>query len=82
MDIRTRRDIALVNATMGYLANLQGQDLMLVIECGQAMLFDLLGADTLDPIENYIKMYCDVMDNPEADSRRHADKIILSVAGT
>jgi len=82
MDIRTRRDIALVNATMGYLANLEGQDLMLVIECGQAMLIDLLGADTLDPIENYVKMYCDVMDSPEADSRRHADKIILSVAGT
>lgn len=79
MDTRTRRDIALVNETMGYLANLPGQDSMLVIECGQHMLFDLLGNDTLDPIGSYVKEYCDVIDGPE-DADRIEMQILLNYA--
>lgn len=79
MDTRTRRDIALVNETMGFLANLPGQDSMFVIECGQHMLADLLGNDTLDPIINYVKRYCDVSDGPE-DAARFEMKILLNYA--
>lgn len=81
MDTRTRRDIQLVNDTMGYLSDLPGQDLMLVIECGQNMLADLLGNDHIDSLVDYIKRYCDVIDNAE-DAERHETRILLKYAGS
>lgn len=80
MDATERRDLQLVNDTMSYLCNEEGQDRTLVVECGQHMLSDILASGTLDPIENYVRRYCDVTDN-DADVRRIADRIILNFSG-
>lgn len=84
MDVRTRRDIQLVIDTMGYLAELENQDSMLVIECGQHMLADILSNDTLEPIETYIHRYCDVIDGPNDphNAAYHATQILLHFAGS
>jgi len=65
---------------MGYLAELSGQDLMLVVECGQHMLTDIESNDMLDPIASYLRRYCDVMDNPDADTHRMTGEILMQLA--
>jgi hypothetical protein len=54
-----------------HLADLEDQDLMLVIEMSQAMLNDLIEGRGLKPMVEYVKRYCDVLDS-EADAERIA----------
>lgn len=62
MDAATRRDLLLITHTLEYLSDLEGQDSMLLVECAQTMLKDLL-CQTILPLVNYVKHYCDVVDN-------------------
>jgi hypothetical protein len=57
-----------------YLADLEGQDAVLVIEMSQAMLNDVIEGHGLKPMAEYVKRYCDVIDS-EADAQRIADEI-------
>ena len=54
------------------MASLEGQDPVLVIEMSQAMLSDVMEGRGLEPIVNYVKRFCDVIDGPE-DAERIAD---------
>lgn len=56
-----------------HMADLEGQDLMLVIEMSQAMLNDLIEGHGLKPLVEYVKRYCDVLDS-EADAERIASE--------
>jgi hypothetical protein len=57
-----------------YMTNLEGQDLMLVIEMSQAMLNDAIEGHGLKPMVEYVRRYCDVLDS-EADAERIASEI-------
>lgn len=57
-----------------YMADLEGQDLTLVIEMSQAMLNDVIEGHGLKPLVEYVKRYCDVLDS-EADAERIAGDI-------
>jgi hypothetical protein len=63
-----------IYTTVDYMANLDGQDRTLVIDMSQAMLGDLIDNGTLQPMINYVKMFCDVIDGPE-DAERIAEDI-------
>jgi hypothetical protein len=54
-----------------YMADLEGQDRMLVIEMSQAMLNDLIEGRGLKPMVEYVKRYCDVIES-DADAERIA----------
>ena len=54
-----------------YMANLDGQDPVLVIEMSQAMLNDVIEGHGLKPLVSYVKRYCDVLDS-EDDAERIA----------
>jgi hypothetical protein len=56
-----------------HMADLEGQDPVLVIEMSQAMLADVIGGG-LKPLVEYVKRYCDVIES-EADAARIADGI-------
>ena len=57
-----------------YMANLEGQDAVLVIEMSQAMLNDVIEGHGLMPMVSYVKRYCDFLDS-EADAERIAGEI-------
>ena len=57
-----------------YMADLEGQDPVLVIEMSQAMLNDAIEGCGLKPMVEYVKRYCDVLDS-EADAERIASEI-------
>lgn len=57
-----------------YVLNLEGQDLMLVVEMSQAMLSDITEHGGLRPLAEYIGYYCDVIDS-EGDVARIAGEI-------
>jgi hypothetical protein len=54
-----------------YMADLEGQDPVLVIEMSQAMLNDLIEGRGLKPMAEYVKRYCDVIES-DADAERIA----------
>ncbi len=54
-----------------YMADLEGQDPVLVIEMSQAMLNDLIEGRGLKPMVEYVERYCDVIDSA-ADAERIA----------
>ena len=56
-----------------YMANLEGQDPVLVVEMSQAMLNDVIGGQGLKPMVSYVSRYCDVLDS-ETDAERIADE--------
>ena len=62
-----------VYAAVDYLSQLEGQDHTLVIEMSQAMINDLIEGRGLEPIVNYVKRFCDVIDGPEDAERIAAD---------
>ena len=51
--------------TIDFMANVEGQDNTLIIEMSQAMLNDFINEGELKPIVDYVKRYCDVLDNAE-----------------
>ena len=57
-----------------YVADLEGQDPVLVIEMSQAMLNDLIEGRGLKPMAEYVKRYCDVIES-DADAERIAGEI-------
>jgi len=57
-----------------YMANLEGQDAVLVIEMSQAMLNDVIEGHGLKPMVSYVKRYCDVIGS-EADAERIAGEL-------
>jgi hypothetical protein len=57
-----------------HMAELEGQDLMLVIEMSQAMLNDLIEGHGLKPMVEYVKRYCDVIESDD-DAERIAGEI-------
>jgi hypothetical protein len=57
-----------------YMANLEGQDPVLVIEMSQAMLNNVIEGRGLEPMVEYVGRYCDVIDS-EADAERIADEL-------
>ena len=57
-----------------HMANLEGQDPVLVIEMSQAMLNDVIEGHGLKPLAEYLKRYCDVIDS-EADAERIASEL-------
>lgn len=56
-----------------HMANIEGQDLMYVIEMSQDMLSDIINGG-LKPLVEYVRRYCDVIDSP-ADAERIAGEI-------
>jgi hypothetical protein len=54
-----------------YMAGLEGQDPVLVIEMSQDMLNDVIEGRGLKPMGEYVARYCDVVDS-EADAERIA----------
>ena len=63
-----------IYAAVDHMADLEGQDAMLVIEMSQAMLNDLIETGDLAPMVEYVKRYCDVIDSA-ADAERIADDL-------
>jgi hypothetical protein len=57
-----------------YMANLEGQDRVLVIEMSQDMLNDVIEGHGLKPMVSYVKRYCDVIDSA-AEAERIASDI-------
>lgn len=57
-----------------HMADLEGQDPVLVIEMSQAMLNDVIEGHGLKPLVSYVERYCDVIDSA-ADAERIASEI-------
>lgn len=57
-----------------HMANLEGQDAVLVVEMSQAMLTDVIEGRGLEPMVSYVTRYCDVADS-ETDAERIAGEI-------
>lgn len=57
-----------------YMADLEGQAAVLVIEMSQAMLNDVIEGRGLQPLVSYVTRYCDVIGS-EADAERIAGEI-------
>lgn len=74
MDADIREQLQLVYAATEFMANVDGQDAMLVIEMSQAMLSDVLNTGMLADLTGYIRRYCDVIDQV-AD----ADQIVADI---
>jgi predicted transcriptional regulator len=55
-----------------YMTNLEGQDSTLVIEMSQAMINDLIERGELKPMLEYVRKYCDVIEDAE-DAERIAE---------
>ena len=55
-----------------YMTNLEGQDSVLVIEMSQAMINDLIENGELKPMLEYVRKYCDVIEDAE-DAERIAE---------
>lgn len=67
-DAATRHQLQLIYAATAFMADLDGQDAVLVTEMVQAMLSDLLDTGALAGLTGYVRRYCDVIDQPgEAD---------------
>lgn len=73
MDETTKFQLNRIYATVDYMINLDGQDSVLVVEMSQAMINDLIESGQIEPIVNYVKRYCDVIDNPEMADEIAAD---------
>lgn len=63
-----------IYAAVNHISDLEGQDPTLVIEMSQAMLNDVIEHGVLDPMVDYVKMFCDVIDGPD-DAQSIADDI-------
>lgn len=60
-----------IYCAVDYMADLEGQDAVLVIEMSQAMLNDVIEGHGLKPMAEYVRHYCDVIDS-DADAERIA----------
>ena len=74
MDEATRTQLSRIDAAIEFMANLEGQDPMLIVEMSQAMLADVIETGELRPMADYVKQYCDVIDSPE-DAEQYAAMI-------
>jgi len=63
-----------IYAAVDYVAGLEGQDPVLVVEMSQAMINDVIETGDIHPMLDYVKRYCDVIDGPE-DAERIASDI-------
>jgi hypothetical protein len=63
-----------IYAAVDYMSGLEGQDPVLLIEMSQAMLNDVIEGRGLEPMVEYVKRYCDVLDS-SADAERIAGDI-------
>jgi hypothetical protein len=66
-------ELSRVYAAVDYLSGLEGQDTALTSEMSQAMLNDLIEHGQLNPMNTYIRRYCDVVDSPEEADEIAAD---------
>ena len=65
--------LARIYAAVEYLTELEGQDRSLVIDMSQTMLSDVIERGQLDPMADYIRRFCDVIDGPADVERIAAD---------
>lgn len=72
----TTSDLMTIHAAVNALTDFEGQDPSLVIEMSQAMLADLIAGDSLAPVVDYVRRYCDVIDGP-SDAERIAAGITI-----
>lgn len=70
----TATQLGRIYAAVDYMSGLDGQDSVLVIEMSQAMLNDVIEGCGLEPMVEYVKRYCDVLDSA-ADAERIAGDI-------
>ena len=79
MDAATRQQLQLVHAATAFMAALDGQDAVLVVEMAQAMLSDLLDTGALADLTGYVRRYCDVIG--QADEAGQIGAGIRDLAG-
>jgi hypothetical protein len=66
-------DLQRVYAAVDYLSQLEGQDPVLVIEMSQFMINAIIERESLPPMIDVVKYYCDVIDGPGDAERIAAD---------
>lgn len=73
--------LARIRAATGYVSRLENQDQGLVIEMVEVMLDDAMSAGGLNPTEEYVRRYCDVLDDDESERLAVAaiDRMSLNV---
>ncbi len=67
MDDTARNALVLIREAADYLANLEGQDHILIIEMTISMIDKLLAAEGLERVPDvaaYVRRYCNVIDGP------------------
>jgi hypothetical protein len=83
MDDTTRAALVLIREAAEVLADLEGQDHALIVEMTDAMLGELLKAesplDMVPDVAAYVRRYCDVLDGP-ADADPIASDILARAA--
>jgi hypothetical protein len=73
MDENTLALLNRIYAAVEYMTELENQDRSMVIEMSQAMLNDVIETGELQPMFNYVKRYCDVIDGPDDIERIASD---------
>jgi hypothetical protein len=74
MDASTISVLNRIYAAIEHMAELEGQDPVLIVEMSQAMINDVIETGDILSMIDYVKRYCDVIDGPE-DAERIASDI-------